>query len=246
MFIDLQKTFDTVDHNILFDKLNYYGARGTTNSWFRSCLCNRKQIVSINGLKSNSKVIKYGVPQGFVLGPLLFLIYINELYMSTKNSSVHHFADDTNLLYINKSLNNIGSRINSDLKGLTDWLNANRISFNISKTEFILFQNRNKTIHYDLKIKLNGKRIFPTTSVKYLGVIFNENLSWMNHLTALSAKLSRANSMLCKVPHFVDKQPLRSIYYAIFSSHLTYGSLIWGQQDNPNISKIISLQKNCS
>ena len=163
--------------------------------------------------------------------------------MSIKNSSVHHSSDDTILLYINKSLKNIGSRINSDLKGLTDWLNANCISRNISKTDFILFRNRNKTIHYDLKIKLIGKRLFPSTYFKYLRVIFDENLSWVNHLTALSTKLSRANSMLCKVRHFVDKQTLRSIYFAIFSSHLSYGSQIWDQQDNPNISKIISLQK---
>ena len=176
VFIDLQKAFDTVDHNILLDKLNYYGARGTINSWFRSYLYNRKQIVSINGFKSNSKVIKYGVPQGSVLGPLLFLIYINDLYMSIKNSSVHHFADDTNLLYINKSLKNIGSRINSDLKGLTDWLNANCISLNINKTEFILFRNRNKSIHNDLKIKLNGKRIFPSTSVKYQSFLDENNI----------------------------------------------------------------------
>ena len=186
--------------NILLDKLNYYGARGSTNAWFRSYLCNRKQIVSVIGFKSNSKVVKYGVPQGSVLDPLLFLIYINDLHMSINNSSVHHFADDTNLLYINKPLKNIGSRINSDLRGLTDWLKANRISLNISKTEFILFRNRNKTINYDL--------IFPSTSVKYLGVVFDENLSWVNHLV-LSTKLSRANSMLCKIYHIVDKQTLK-------------------------------------
>ena len=163
--------------------------------------------------------------------------------MSIKNSSVHHFADDTNLLYTNKSLKKIGYKINSDLKGLTDWLNANQISLNISKTEFILFRRHNKIIDYDLKIKLNGKRIFPSSCVKYLGVTLDENLSWTNHLSALSTKLSRANSMLCKVRHFVDKQTLRSIYFSIFSSHLTYACQIWGQIGTPYISKIISLQK---
>ena len=121
---------------------------------------------------------QYGVPQGSVLGPILFLIYINDLHMSIKYSSVHHFADDTNLLYTNKLLKKIGSRVNSDLKGLTDWLNANKISLNISKTEYILFHHPNKSIDFELKIKLNGKRIFASSNIKYLGVIFDEYLTW--------------------------------------------------------------------
>ena len=243
IFIDLQKAFDTVDHNILLNKLNYYGIRGSPNSWFKSYIFNRKQFVTINGFNSLPKTIKYGVPQGSVLGPLLFLIYINDLHMSIKHSSVHHFADDTNLLYVNKSLKNIGSRVNRDLKGLTDWLKANRISLNVSKTEYIIFRNHKKIIDYDLKIKLNGKRLFPSSYIKYLGIIFDENLSWNNHLTELSKKLNRANSMLCKIRYFVDKLTLRSIYYAIFSSHLMYGSQIWGQKGSPNITKIETLQK---
>ena len=112
--------------------------------------------------------------------------------MSIKYSSVHHFADDTNLIYINKSLKNIASRINRDLKGLTDWLNANRISLNVSKTEYMIFRGTRKKIVFDLKLKINGKRLYSSPSVKYLGIIIDENLSWKKHLTELSKKLSRA------------------------------------------------------
>ena len=158
VFIDLQKAFDTVDHDILLNKLLHYGVRGSANSWFKTYMTKRQQSVSINGFKSNPKFIDFGVPQGSVLGPLLFLIYINDLHMSIKHSTVHHFADDTNLLFTTKSLKCIlGSKINHDLKGLTDWLNANRISLNVGKTEYILFHHVNKKIDYDLKIKLNGK-----------------------------------------------------------------------------------------
>ena len=104
IFVDLQKAFDTVNHEILIDKLNYYGIRGTANTWFKSYLSNRKQFVSINGFNSDTLNITHGVPQGSVLGPLLFLLYINDLHISIKHSKVYHFADDTNLLHINESL----------------------------------------------------------------------------------------------------------------------------------------------
>ena len=104
IFIDLQKAFDTVNHYILLQKLNHYGIRGVANAWFKSYLSNRTQYVSINGFESNTKNIHIGVPQGSVLGPLLFLIYINDLNVAINYSTVHHFADDTNLLITGKSL----------------------------------------------------------------------------------------------------------------------------------------------
>ena len=243
IFIDLQKAFDTVDHGILLEKLNYYGIRGTPNNWFKSYLCDRKQYVSIYGFNSPLKSIKYGVPQGSVLGPLLFLIYINDLHMSINHSTVHHFADDTNLLHINKSLKNMGSKINSDLKRLVDWLNGNRLSLNVSKTEFIIFRHPNKKIHFDLKIRINGKRLVPSNHIKYLGLLIDDHLSWKAHINDLSNKLSRANSMLAKIRYYVDKTTLRSIYFAIFSSHLTYSCIVWGQSGNPRLKRICSLQR---
>ena len=119
IFVDLQKAFDTVEHDILLSKLEHYGIRGLANEWFKSYLSNRKQYVSINGYDSNLADVKFDVPQGSVLGPLLFLIYINDLNQTLKFCKVHHFADDTNLLHFSKSVNRLNEHVNVDLKNLT-------------------------------------------------------------------------------------------------------------------------------
>ena len=135
VFIDLKKAFDTVDHDILLKKLEYYGVRGLLKDWFQSYLKNRKQFVSVNNSTSNTKEITTGVPQGSVLGPLLFLLYINDLHKSVKHSKTYHFADDTNIMQSNKSLDVLSKNLNKDLKSLSQWLKANKLSLNISKTK---------------------------------------------------------------------------------------------------------------
>ena len=140
IFADLQKASDSVDHNILLGKLKHYGIRGVAYSWFESYLKDRKQYVSINGYKSEHFSISLGVPQGSILGPLLLLIYINDLNTAIKHCKVHHFVDDTNLLHINDSTKKLNNAVNSDLRKLANWLNANKISLNVSKTELILFK----------------------------------------------------------------------------------------------------------
>ena len=169
VFIDLKKAFDTVDHKILLGKLEHYGIRGVANDWFRSYLSNRKQFVSIKGFNSEEKAMEYGVPQGSVLGPLLFLIYINDIHNPLKFSTTRLFADDTNLLIENNSLEQLQKHLNSDLRNLSAWLKANKISLNTSKTELIIFRHPSKIINYrDLKIKIEGKRLAPSKYVQYL------------------------------------------------------------------------------
>ena len=168
IFIDLQKAFDTVDHEILLKKLEYYGIKGVANKWFNSYLSNRHQFVTINGFDSTKSPMNFGVPQGSVLGPLLFLIYINDLNKAIRFSIIHHFADDTNLLIVGKTLKKIQKQINIDLKLLCKWLKANKISINTSKTELIVFRDPKKKSPHELKIKIDGKKLIPSTSVKYL------------------------------------------------------------------------------
>ena len=243
VFVDLQKAFDTVSHPIMLEKLKHYGVRGVTNNWFRSYLFSREQCVTINNCNSSYLKITHGVPQGSVLGPLLFLIYINDLNKAIKFSDTHHFADDTNLLYVNKSLKKINKHVNHDLKLLCNWLRANEISLNTKKTEIILFRSRNRTIDKQLNFRLSGQKINLSNAIKYLGIIIDEHLTWSNHINILACKLSRANGMLSKIRHYVSYKTLISIYYAIFNSHLTFGSQIWCQ-DSSDLTKRISILQN--
>ena len=149
-----KKPYDTVDHHILLKKLEYYGIKGLANNWFKSYLSNRQQYVSINGFDSKKLPMKYGVPQGSVLGPLLFLIYINDLNQALTHSIIHHFADDTNILVSCSSIKALQKKINIDLKLLCKWLKANKISLNTGKTELIIFRDPRKKLISNLKLRL--------------------------------------------------------------------------------------------
>ena len=244
VFIDLQKAFDTVDHKILLSKLNHYGVRGLPNQWFRSYLTNRQQFVSISGYNSQKRHVEFGVPQGSVLGPLLFLIYINDLPNAIKNSQTNLFADDTCLLSSDSSLESLETKVNGDLVELSSWLQANKISLNATKTEVLLFRSRNKNITYEVKLKIDEHYLKFSSHVKYLGILLDEFLVWNYQFDLLASKLSRANGILAKLRHFVPISLLKTIYYAIFHSHISYASIVWGQSLSQN-SRIGKLQKRC-
>ena len=191
IFVNFQKAFDTVDHKILLKKLDYYGIKGIANKWFESYLQNRQQFVCINGFKNT--IMKYGVPQGSVLGPLLFLIYINDLHKALSYSKTRHFADDTSLIIVGDTLKKIQNQINIDLKLLCKWLKANKISLNASKTELLIFRDPRKKINFDLRIKVDGKKLIPCRYMKYLGIVIDDHLNWNAHLAVQSPKLSRGS-----------------------------------------------------
>ena len=160
VFIDLQRAFDTVNHDILLSKLNHYGIRGVAFNWFKSYLSDRTPYATINNEISEIQTIKYGIPQGSILGPLLFLIYINDLSQSIKNSKIHHFTDDTNLLYASSSLKDINKKINFDLSNLVQWLRVNKIALNVNKTNIVIFRSPRKQITKKMNFCLSGQKIW--------------------------------------------------------------------------------------
>ena len=239
VFVDLQKAFDTVDHNILLAKLYHYGIRGKVHSLFRSYLTGRRQFVSILGKKSSESFMLHGVPQGSVLGPLLFLIYINDLHCAIKFSIINHFADDTNILCIADSLGSLVKKTKLDLKFLWHWLNANKISLNASKTEFLLFSHSSRNFNQPFKLSIGGKRIFESTSIKYLGINLDSDLKWTTQINDVAVKLKKANSVLSKLRHYMPLSTRMLIYHALFSSHLTYCCQVWGQHvKNINLASL--------
>ena len=189
-----------------------YGIRGISNVWFRSYLSDRPQFVSINGFKSDYKTIKYGFPQGSVLGLLLFLIFINDLNTAIKHSETFHFAADTYLLNIKDSLKKIKKVVKKDLKFLFQWLNTNRISLNVAKSEVAIFRRKRKHLECDLNLKLCGKKLKPSNYVRYLVIYLDEYLNWSPDINHLSQKLVKSNAMLCKLRYLVNVATITSIF----------------------------------
>ena len=244
MFLDLQKAFVTVNHDILLKKLNHYVIRGTANNWFCSFLNGRMQFTSINKSQSGKRELKYGVQQGSVLGPLLFILFISDLHKNVEFSTVHHFADDTNMPLIEKSLKKLNRHINRDLKLVVEWIRANKLSLNTSKTDLVIFKSRNKKITKHLNFCISGQKIQPTSQVKYLGVTLQDDLHWATQLGNLRKKLSHSIGLLSKIRHYVPKHLLRTLCYSLFNSHLIYACEIWGQnQINQLFKRLLLLQE---
>ena len=219
---------------------NIFGIRAI--KWFTSYLTERKQYTTVNNTNSQIKDVSYGVPQGSVLGPLLFLIYINDLNSVITFSYIRHFADDTNILYRHKSLRKINQRINFDLKNIAEWLRANRIALNTNKTEIVLFRSPRKTVTRKMNFRISGQKIEPKSSAKYLGIILDEFLNWKTHYHILKTKLERPIGLLAKIRYFVSAKLLRTVYFAVLDSYLRYGCQIRGQNKNVNTNEISKLQ----
>ena len=159
VYLDLQKSFDTVNQNILLAKLKHYDIKGTSYDWFKSVIYDRIQYISIDLKESSTKIISHRVLQGSVLGPKLVIIFINDLNNSVKNSKVYHYADDTNLLLTKKSLKKINKQVNQDLALICRWLRANKTSLNTSKTEIIIFRPKQKQMTKHLNFRISGQKI---------------------------------------------------------------------------------------
>ena len=236
IFIDLSKAFDTINHNILLEKLSFYGLDDLSLKWFRSYVSNRQQFVSLNNTDSPLQNILTGVPQGSILGPLLFLIYVNDLPLSVNCKSIM-YADDTCLIHpikinSNDILANLETQttINNDLQNLYNWLSVNKLSLNVSKTKFMLFHySQNKTVLLHIPIlKINNIPISYVNSMKFLGITFDKNLTFDIHIQQVANKLSKTNGVLSLLKQYIPQNILKTIYNSLFLPFLNYGVCVWG------------------
>ena len=238
VFLDLAKAFDSVSHDILLSKLEKYGIRGNVLSLFKSYLCSRTQFVKIDSSASELINILFGVPQGSILGPLLFLIYINDLPDAT-NFFIRLFADDTFLCAQNKNIMALESEVNTELLKVYNWLASNKLTLNISKSKFMIITNKKNIPVFEVKV--NNDCLDKCDSYKYLGVYIDKDLSWKPHIDYICKKISKACGALSKLRHCVGIATLRTVYYALVHSYLRYGILAWGNASLPVLCSLNTL-----
>ena len=244
VFLDFSKAFDTVNHSILLSKLSHYGIRGTAYDWFRSYLNNRKQYVSYANVKSSMKTIRCGVPQGSILGPLLFLIYTNDLINVCSKTSPFLFADDTNLFMNGKELPSMINTLNQELQDISLWLKVNKLSLNIKKTHFMVF-TRQKTITIPHDICIDGYSIDRVSNTKFLGVYIDDKLNWKKHISYISGKISRGLGIILKARKLLPSPTLKTLYYSFIYPYFSYCNHVWGSACDTYIYPLILLQKRC-
>ncbi len=242
LFLDFSKAFDTINHTILMSKLHHYGIRGISLDWFQSYMTNRSQSVTYNGYTSTTLPITCGVPQGSILGPLLFLLYINDLCLASPRLFSIIFADDTNMFVSGKNPHQLATIMNSELEKVTTWLKVNKLSLNIEKTHYILFSGKRKKSQ-NVMIKIDGKEIVKTTSTKFLGIQIDEHLTWNNHILNIGNKMAKGLGIIYKAKQLVNSNTIRLLYYSFIYPYLIYCNHVWGNTYKTSLNPVKSIQK---
>ena len=191
--------------------------------------------------------MKHGVPQGSILGPLLFLLYINDIVEASEKLQFLLFADDTSLFYAHKDIKVIEKVYNEELQHISNWLCANKLSLNVKKSKVLLYRPNNRKQHSNMEenieLKIDGANLEEVASAKYLGMYFDNKLNFSEHIKHIKTKLNKGNAILAKLRHFVPEETVKNVYHAHIESHLLYGLTTWGSAPKSYINDIISKQK---
>uniref|UniRef100_A0A3Q3EDH9 Reverse transcriptase domain-containing protein n=1 Tax=Labrus bergylta TaxID=56723 RepID=A0A3Q3EDH9_9LABR len=240
VFIDLKKAFDTINHNRLINKLERYGIRGVILNWLRSYLHNRQQFVKLGEYTSSCLDIACGVPQGSVLGPIIFILYINDICKTSNILQFVLFADDTNIFCTGEDLQQLLELITSEMSKLKRWFDNNKLSLNLSKTK-IMFGNCK--LNNDVNVKIDGVNIERVYVNKFLGVTIDHKLCWKPHIKHVKSKLSRSISVLCKAKHILDHKSLHILYCSMILPYLNYCVEVWGTTYKSSLLPLVTLEK---
>ena len=241
VFMDLKKAFDTIDHKILLSKLYHYGLRGKANNWIESYLQCRKQYVSLDNCESDCMDVVCGVPQGSILGPKLFIPYINDMCRVSDCLKSILFADDTNLFCSGYDINKLSEIVTEELKKLKEWFAVNMLSLNVSKTNYMVFSNSKCT--RDINIHISNVKIMRVKVTKFLGVLIDEKLTWKEHIGRVKSKVSKSIFLLNRAKHVLNVKSLQTLYNSIVLPHLNYCCELWGNTYKSRLTNIVLLQK---
>lgn len=243
VFLDLSKAFDTINHSILISKLNHYGIQGNALKLIKNYVSDRKQFVKFRDQTSNQYIVRCGVPQGSILGPLLFILYINDLPNASSLIEPILFADDTSIFYSHKDLNQLILTLNSELDKISTWMKANKLSVNLKKTNYILFRPSQKKIPTSAPVLVDNQIIQLKQRTKFLGIYIDENLTWKTHVNYICSKISKTSGIIYKARYYLTSEAKLSIYYALVYPYITYCNIIWSSTYPTTLNRLFLLQK---